>query len=86
LSNIELTKFLCFKKARYSDLVSVLGMVSCEDEAARDALEYCLTGTRRNLKSWGHEYLRCLAGQIGQEYESKQEKGEDCDQIIELVA
>jgi len=52
-------------KERYSDLVSVLGMVSCEKEETRDALEYCLTGTRRNLVTWGHEYLRCLAGQIG---------------------
>jgi len=86
LSTIELTKFFCFKKARYSDLVSVLGMVACEDESARDALTFCLTGTRRNLVAWGHEYLRCLAGQIGAEYESKQEKEEDCDQIIELVA
>ena len=43
-------------------------MVASENEAP-DALKYCLLGTRRNLKQWGHEYLRCLAGQIATQYE-----------------
>jgi 26S proteasome regulatory subunit N1 len=37
-------------------------MVASKDEDAFDALKYCLTGTKQNLVSWGHEYLRCLAG------------------------
>jgi len=49
-------------KARYSDLVSVLGMVASEEEDSTDSLKYCLTGTRLDLVGWGHEYLRCLAG------------------------
>lgn len=60
-------------------------MVAAEDEASREALEYCLTGTRTNLVYWGHEYLRCLAGQIGQEYESRQEKDGEIEPIIALV-
>lgn len=49
-------------KEKYSDLVSVIGMVASEDEDSREALQYCLSGTRKDLVYWGHEYLRCLAG------------------------
>ena len=44
-------------------------MVASEKEDDNEALKFCLLGTRSNLVTWGHEYLRCLAGQIGQEYE-----------------
>lgn len=60
-------------------------MVAGEDEESHDALKYCLVGSRRNLVSWGHEYLRCLAGQIGSEYETRIEKDENVDDIIGLV-
>jgi 26S proteasome regulatory subunit N1 len=36
-------------------------MVSGE-EGDHEALKFCLKGTRKELVSWGHEYLRCLAG------------------------
>jgi 26S proteasome regulatory subunit N1 len=52
-------------KERYAETLSVVGMVAGEDDESHDALKYCLLGTRRSLVSWGHEYLRCLAGQIG---------------------
>ena len=52
-----------------SDIISVIGMVAAEEEDSHDALNYCLSGTRANLVAWGHEYLRCLAGQIGAEYD-----------------
>jgi len=55
-------------KAYFSDLVSVIGMVASKNEDVFDALKYCLTGTKKDLVSWGHEYLRCLAGQIGSQY------------------
>jgi 26S proteasome regulatory subunit N1 len=60
-------------------------MVAGEDEESNDALKYCLVGTKRNLVSWGHEYLRCLAGQIGKVYETRMEKDEDVDDLIGLV-
>jgi len=50
-----------------ADLVSVIGMVA-SDEGSNESLKYCLEGTRRNLVEWGHEYLRSLAGEIGQEF------------------
>ena len=50
-------------------MTSIIAMVASETEDDTEALKYCLLGTRKELVSWGHEYLRCLAGQIGQEYE-----------------
>jgi len=54
----------------------VVGMVAGADDS-NDALKYCIMGTRNNLVSWGHEYLRCLAGQIGAEYLVRVEKSQD---------
>lgn len=60
-------------------------MVASEEEDSTDSLKYCLTGTRTDLVGWGHEYLRCLAGQIGNEYENCVEKDLPTDQIHQLV-
>lgn len=49
-------------KANLSDIISVVGMVGSEEEESTDALKYCLSGSRKDLVIWGHEYLRCLAG------------------------
>ena len=38
-----------------------------------------------NLVGWGHEYLRCLAGQIGSEYNKLVEKSEDVGEVLLLV-
>ena len=59
-------------------------MVSSENEEP-DALKYCLLGTKTNLVKWGHEYLRCLAGQIAKEYEKRVEKEENKDDLLRLV-
>lgn len=53
-----------------ADLVSVIAMVASE-EGSQDSLKYCLEGAKRNLVEWGHEYLRSLAGEIGQVYEKR---------------
>ena len=60
-------------------------MVASEREDDTEALKYCLLGTRSELVSWGHEYLRCLAGQIGQDYETKMQAEESVDEINQLV-
>ncbi len=59
-------------------------MVASDDDKP-DCLTYCLQGSRVNLVSWGHEYLRCLAGQIGTQYQSRIEKSEPVDDILQLV-
>jgi|Transcript_8537 26S proteasome regulatory subunit N1 len=60
-------------------------MVASDKEDEGEALTYCLKGTRQNLVSWGHEYLRCLAGQIGSEFEKRMQAGQSCDDISALV-
>ena len=65
--------------------MSVIGMVSSTQEDTNDALTYCLKGTRKNLVDWGHEYLRCLAGQIGAEFNARVAKGDSTDEVLQLV-
>ena len=60
-------------------------MVASEEEDSGDALKYCLTGTRTSLVTWGHEYLRALAGQIGAEYERLMEEAKNTDDLLKLV-
>ncbi len=61
-----------------ADLLSVIGMVA-SDEGSGESLKYCLEGTRRGLVDWGHEYLRSLAGEIGQAYTKRVEENPDAD-------
>jgi 26S proteasome regulatory subunit N1 len=53
-------------------------MVASE-EGSNEALKYCLEGSRRNLIDWGHEYLRSLAGEIGQVYNKRVEENAESD-------
>ena len=63
----------------------MLGMVSAKEEDSNECLKYCLKGSQRNLVSWGHEYLRCLAGQIGEEYNKCVQNEEPVKDIHDLV-
>ena len=38
------------------------------------------------MASWGHEYIRSLSGEIGEEYHARREKGEEVDDLLGLVA
>jgi 26S proteasome regulatory subunit N1 len=60
-------------------------MVAAEEEDSHDALKYCLTGTRTSLVTWGHEYLRALAGQIGAEYDRLSDNNDNTDDLLKLV-
>lgn len=51
-------------------MLSVLAMVSAEDEQL-DVLKYCVSGTRKDLESWGQEYLRSLAGDVAKESQKR---------------
>ena len=57
-------------KQKLADLCSVVGMVAAPEETS-DMLDYCLKGTLKDLISWGHEYLRALSGQIGDQYDKR---------------
>lgn len=41
------------------------------EPGSRMSLKYKLEGTKGDLGRWGHEYLRSLAGEIGQEYSAR---------------
>jgi len=80
-------------RARLADVLSVLAMTMGNEED-RESLKFKLSGMKDydilksnganlgdgdNLGSWGHEYARSLAGEIGQEYNSRVLAGADPD-------
>ncbi|KAA8491649.1 26S proteasome regulatory subunit RPN1 [Porphyridium purpureum] len=54
-------------KVFLSDILSVLAM-SMAKEGSRESLRFKLQGSGDPPQSWGHEYVRSLCGEIGQEY------------------
>jgi 26S proteasome regulatory subunit N1 len=56
-------------KAQCSDVVSVLAMTMSEE---RECLKYKMKGnlSTEEIELWGHEYVRHLAGEVVQEYNS----------------
>eukprot|EP00612_Vaucheria_litorea_P000991 CAMPEP_0171460092 /NCGR_PEP_ID=MMETSP0945-20130129/5098_1 /TAXON_ID=109269 /ORGANISM="Vaucheria litorea, Strain CCMP2940" /LENGTH=905 /DNA_ID=CAMNT_0011986209 /DNA_START=83 /DNA_END=2800 /DNA_ORIENTATION=+ len=85
ISEIEIKKSL-------ADILSILAMTSTSQEE-RASLKYKLNGNMTDLGQWGHEYLRTLAGQIGEEYtarvteedESEDKKSEKIKELMILV-
>ncbi|KAK8657304.1 hypothetical protein V6N13_035551 [Hibiscus sabdariffa] len=73
-----------FKK-RLADVLSVLAL-TMSAEGERASLKYKLLDSEGNIGSWGHKYVRNLAGEITQEYK---ERSEDInfpiDDILNLV-
>ena len=41
---------------------------------------------QEDVASWGHEYIRSLSGEIGEEYHVRREKGENVEDLLGLVA
>ena len=52
---------------------------------SRQALKYRLEGTKEGLTSWGHEYIRNIAGEIGEEFKERTEKGANVSDLLSLV-
>ena len=50
-----------------------------------DACRFRLQGSQDDIVSWGHEYLRNLAGEIGEEYQSRREAEGSVDDLLALV-
>lgn len=81
-------------RARLADVVAVLAMTMSKPED-RESLKFKLlaakdydslesmdseqTSEENNLGSWGHEFVRSLAGEIGQEYNQRVIDGDDPD-------
>jgi 26S proteasome regulatory subunit N1 len=72
-------------KNLFSDILSVLSMTYA-DEGDRACLKYRLHGTaEEDFGSWGHEYVRHLAGEISQEYEARAGTDQSTDDILDLA-
>ncbi|KAF2103569.1 26S proteasome non-ATPase-like protein regulatory subunit 2 [Rhizodiscina lignyota] len=70
-------------KASLADTLSVLGMTYSEDR--RDTLKYRLLSPSKDLGSWGHEYMRHLALEIGEEYQDRLNDDKPTDELTDLV-
>ncbi|QEU62613.1 Rpn1 [Kluyveromyces lactis] len=59
-----------------ADVLSVLSM-TYSDDGKYDSLKYRLLSNEKNIESWGHEYMRHLALEIGDVYNKQVEKEAD---------
>lgn len=66
-----------------ADVLSVLGMTYSGD-GTRDSLRYRLLSTVDDIGSWGHEYMRHLALEIGEEYSLRTDQDKSTDDLLAL--
>lgn len=62
-----------------ADVLSVMAMTMSKEEKDRECLKFKLAGQMDDIDTWGHEYVRYLAGQIGREFadiKSEEDKGD----------
>ncbi|KAK4574850.1 proteasome regulatory particle base subunit [Recurvomyces mirabilis] len=72
-------------KNSLADTLSVLGMTYSDSEDRRDTLKYRLLAPSSDIGSWGHEYMRHLALEIGQEYQARLDDEKDTEDIAEMT-
>ncbi|KAK4577645.1 hypothetical protein RGQ29_027952 [Quercus rubra] len=77
MGDSELKKYL-------ADILSVLAL-TMSAEGERESLKYRLEGSGGDIGSWGHEYVRNLAGEISQEYAKRQSEEVPIEDLMELV-
>lgn len=77
MGDSEMKKYL-------ADVLSVLAL-TMSAEGERDSLKYRLEGSGGDIGSWGHEYVRNLAGEISQEYAKRQSEEVPIEDLMELV-
>ncbi|GMF21146.1 unnamed protein product [Phytophthora lilii] len=53
-----------------ADVLAVLAMTMAK-EGSRESLKFKLLGNTTDLGSWGHEFVRSLAGEVGEEYNAR---------------
>ncbi|GAA5945230.1 hypothetical protein JCM1841_004979, partial [Sporobolomyces salmonicolor] len=71
-------------KELFADILSVLAM-TYSDTGKRETLMYRLKGgSEEDPGVWGHEYVRHLAAELGEEYAVRQERAESTDDLLAL--
>ncbi|KAH7481928.1 hypothetical protein PRIC1_009605 [Phytophthora ramorum] len=53
-----------------ADVLAVLAMTMAK-EGSRESLQFKLQGNSTDLGAWGHEFVRSLAGEVGEEYNAR---------------
>jgi 26S proteasome regulatory subunit N1 len=71
-------------KRYLADVISVLALTMSED-GDRESLRFRLQGSIGDIGSWGHEYVRNLAGEIGNEFQQRQTDEQPVDDLMDLV-
>ncbi|KAF2284106.1 hypothetical protein GH714_019070 [Hevea brasiliensis] len=77
MADSDLKKYL-------ADILSVLAL-TMSAEGERESLKYRLLGLEGDIGSWGHEYVRNLAGECAQEYAKRQSEETSIEDLMELV-
>ncbi|KAG8475414.1 hypothetical protein CXB51_032259 [Gossypium anomalum] len=71
-------------KKYLADILSVLAL-TMSAEGKRETLKYRLLGSEGDIGSWGHGYVRILAGEIPQEYLMRESEDAPVDDLLELL-
>lgn len=76
-------------KSLFAEILSVLAM-TYSDTQPRGTLKYRLLSDSISSKpsdpgSWGHEYVRHIAAELGTEYETRKEAGEETADLLDLA-
>lgn len=71
-------------KTSLADVLSVIGM-TFSDEERQDTLKFRLLAPTSDIASWGHEYTRHLALELGEVYIKRQDAGEDIQDLRDLA-
>ncbi|KAH8735984.1 26S proteasome regulatory subunit rpn1 [Ilyonectria robusta] len=71
-------------KTSLADVLSVIGM-TFSDEDRQDTLKYRLLAPTSDISSWGHEYVRHLALEIGEVYGKRITTDEPTKDLVDLA-
>jgi 26S proteasome regulatory subunit N1 len=71
-------------KTSLADVLSVIGM-TFSDEDRQDTLKYRLLAPTEDIGSWGHEYTRHLALELGEVYTKRITADEPYEELIDLA-
>ena len=71
-------------KVSLADILSVVGMTYADEERL-DTLKYRLLSPSKDIGSWGHEYMRHLALEIGSEFQTRLNEDKSTDNLTELA-
>jgi 26S proteasome regulatory subunit N1 len=71
-------------KNSLADVLSVIGM-TFSDEGRQDTLKYRLLSPTSDIGSWGHEYTRHLALELGEVYTKRLEASEEYQDLVDLA-